>query len=115
MVPTELTKAYGTITLTSSAASPQRSHVRLTISTPLKSESVRWAILSGPCGANTLPVIGFESFPLIEIGSAGRGTLDTDIPVTMPTQGEYHVNVYFQGQQISDVMTCGELKPIRGH
>jgi hypothetical protein len=30
----------------------------------------------------------------------------------LPTTGEYHVNVYFQGQgqQISDVMTCGTLK-----
>lgn len=113
MVPSELTKAYGSVTLTSSPASPQRSHVRLTVSTPVKSQSLRWAILSGPCGANSLPLIGFESFPVIEIGSSGRGTLDADVPLPMPTEGEYHVNVYFQGQQISDVMTCGDLKPRR--
>jgi hypothetical protein len=110
MTPTELTKAYGSVTLTATEGSPSRSHVVLAVTTPVKSQSLRWAILPGACGANTLPLIGFEAFPLIEVGSSGHGTLESDIPVMLPTEGQYHVNVYFQGQQINDVMTCGALR-----
>lgn len=112
MTPTELTKVYGSVALTTTEGSPSRSHVKLTVATPVKSTTLRWAVLPGPCGANTIPLIGFEAFPLIEVGTSGHGNLETDIPMMLPTTGEYHVNVYFQGQgqQISDVMTCGTLK-----
>jgi hypothetical protein len=112
MTPTELTKAYGSVALTVTDGSPSRSHVKLDVATPVKSTTLRWAVLPGSCGANTIPVIGFEAFPLIEVGTSGHGSLDTDIPMMLPTDGEYHVNVYFQGQgqQISDVMTCGTLR-----
>lgn len=110
MAPSELTKAYGSVTLTAADGSPTRSHVKLSVTAPVQSQSLRWAILPGPCGANTLPLIGFEAFPVIEVGATGRGSLDADLPIALPSQGEYHVNVYFQGQQISDVMTCGALR-----
>jgi hypothetical protein len=110
MAPSELTKAYGSVTLTAAEGSPGRSHVKLSLTAPVQSQSLRWAILPGPCGSNTLPLIGFEAFPVIEVGATGRGSVEADLPMTLPTDGEYHVNVYFQGQQISDVMTCGALK-----
>jgi hypothetical protein len=111
MAPSEIVKAYGTVLLTVAANSPNRTRARVTLSAPVQSATeLRWAIIPGRCGANSLPVIGFESFPVLEVGNTGRGQLDAEIPFTLPTDGQYHVNVYWQGQQLSDVMTCGNLK-----
>ncbi len=30
--------------------------------------------------------------------------------LTLPEDGTFHVNVYWQGSQLSDVMTCANLK-----
>lgn len=110
MVPSELTRAFGTVALTTSELDSRRTRATLTISVPVESQQLRWAVLPGPCGANTLPLIGFEAYPLIDIGASGRGQVEAELPFALPTQGEYHVNIYSQGQQISDVLTCGNLK-----
>jgi hypothetical protein len=111
MAPSEITKAYGTVLLTVAPGGTDRTRARLTLSAPVQSATeLRWAIIPGRCGSNSLPVLGFDSFPVLEIGSTGRGQLDVEIPFALPNQGTYHVNVYWRGQQLSDVMTCGNLK-----
>src|SRR3712207_9348973 len=62
---------------------------------------------------DALPISGFEQFPVIEMGSNGRGQLDAEIPMTLPTTGTYHVNVYWSGHQIADVLTCADRKSTR--
>jgi hypothetical protein len=102
---------YGTVLLLPATSSPNRSRVQITVSSQASnSTTYRWALLPGRCGSPTLPTIGFEQFPPIEISNNGRGSLDMEMALTLPTNGQYHVNVYERGQQLSDVLTCSNLK-----
>ena len=52
-----------------------------------------------------------ERFPALDVGNNGRGQLDTEMALELPTSGAYHLNIYWEtGQQLSDVMTCANLK-----
>jgi hypothetical protein len=108
--PTGQNKAFGTVRLSSKGTS--RTAISITLSTPLSSAaSLNWAVLPGRCGTGSLPLVGVERFPVIEVGNNGRGQLDGDMSLELPQSGTYHVNVYWSsGQQLSDVMTCANLR-----
>jgi hypothetical protein len=111
MAPTAQTKAFGTVVLTVSERNPNHTRARITLSAPIQSATeLRWAILPGGCGTGSLPLAAVEQFPVLEISSNGRGELDAEVPLTLPTMGTYHVNVYWRGQQVTDVMTCANLR-----
>jgi hypothetical protein len=43
--------------------------------------------------------------------SNGRGQIDGDVPLELPTSGSYHVDVFWSnGQDQADVMTCANLR-----
>lgn len=107
--PTSQNKAYGTVHL--SQAGPGRTRVRLTVSSPIQnSTTLQWAIHTNRCGSGTLPIVGVERFQVIEVGTSGRGELDAEMPLTLPETGTFHVNVYLGGQQLNNVLTCGNLR-----
>jgi hypothetical protein len=109
--PTGQNKVFGNVTLTSRGG--ERMGVGISLSTPLQtSTSIRWALLPGRCGTSSLPLAGMEQFPLIEVGTNGRGELNGEMPLALPESGAYHVNVYWEGQgiQLSDVMSCANLR-----
>jgi hypothetical protein len=89
----------------------QRARVTLSIALPeLAGNQLRWAVLPDRCGSGDLPMIGFEQFPLLEIGSNGRGELKVDLPLELIANNSYHINVYNGGQQLTDVFACGNLR-----
>jgi|SRR5687768_9184253 len=108
--PTGQAKAFGNVTLVSRG--PERMAVEISLSTPLSgSTSLSWALIPGRCGSAAMPIVGFERFPVIEVSNNGRGQLNTEMALALPTSGSYHVNIYWPGgQQLSDVMTCGNLR-----
>lgn len=108
--PTGQNKAFGSITL--SSRGPDRTAISIQVSTPLQgSASLNWAILPGRCGSGSLPIVGIERFPVIDVGNNGRGQLENEMSLSLPTSGAYHVNIYWAGgQQLSDVMTCANLR-----
>lgn len=107
--PTAQNKAYGSVYL--AQIGPSRTRVRLHVSTPIQSSRLlQWAIHTGRCGSGTLPIVGIERFQAIEIGTSGRGDLDAEMPLTMPESGTFHVNVYLGGQNLNNVLTCGNLR-----
>lgn len=112
MAVTGQTRAFGSVKISPSASgNMNRLHVSLTVSLPVSAAmSVGWAVLPDRCGSGNLPVMGFEQFPQIEISTNGRGSLETDLPLTLTTGGSYHVNVYSGGQQLDNVVTCANLK-----
>ena len=111
LAPTQQQKATGTVSLMVSPRDSNRTLARLTVSAPVREAgSFPWAVLPGRCGSNALPLVGVEQFPQIEIGSNGRGEVQADVPMTLPSSGALHVNVYWRGQQLNDVMTCANLK-----
>ncbi|MEP6733368.1 MAG: hypothetical protein ABJE10_22180 [bacterium] len=112
LVVTSQNRTFGSISLRrTSMGTMQRIHVSLTLSIPsISSQQLRWAILPERCGTGELPLTGFDQFPLLEIGSNGRGQVDTDLPLDMNTTSAYHVNVYLGGQQLDNVVSCGNIK-----
>lgn len=108
--PTGQNKAFGTVTLSSKGT--ERTAISITVSTPLSSSTtLRWGILPGQCGTGSLPIVGIERFPQIDVGNNGRGQLNAEMALSLPTSGSYHVNIYWaNGQQLSDVMTCANLR-----
>lgn len=106
--PTAQQKTTGSVFL--SEAGANRTRVRMTVSTDVRNASqMLWAIVPGRCGAGSMPIAGVQTFPVIEIGNNGRGELDMEIPITLPTTGTYHVNVYNGGIQLNNVVSCGNL------
>ncbi len=110
MGPRSQSRAFGTVTL-EAITEGSRSKAEITVSGSSQSVALPWAILPGQCGTGSLPLMNVNSFPVIEVGSNGRGQLSTELPLTLPTEGSYHLNVYWPGgQQLDEVMTCANLK-----
>lgn len=106
--PTAQNKTTGSVSLTETG--PDRTRVRMIVSTPLSaSTALEWAILPGRCGSGTLPIAVVSRFPAIEISNNGRGELDQEIQLALPTSGTFHVNVYRGGTQLNNVITCANL------
>jgi hypothetical protein len=112
LAPAAQQRATGTISAQESAIDSMRIQVRLSVSAPSNATStLRWALLPGRCGTSTLPLLGYEQFPTIEVGSNGRGEVAIELPLRLRTGGTYHVNVYAnRGTQLTDVLTCGNLR-----
>ena len=112
-VNTTRQKAYGTVELTVAPNRPSISHVRLTVSVPVEPgmNTLGWAIHPGGCGSGTPPMMAPGAFPTNLLSANGRGTIDDDISFTVPTSGNYHVNIFRgTGTQLSDVITCATLR-----
>ena len=105
-------RIYGTVSLITADDNRERARVRLnfTSQTGGNSYTVQWALVPGRCGSGGLPVLPVDNFPMIEVGSDGRAQLDTELSLSPPESGEYHVNVYNGGQELSNVITCANLK-----
>ena len=108
--PTVRTKTTGRVELESAGDNHSRTYARVTVTSPVTTSTYyRWAVLPGRCGGTGLPLVGYDAFPSIEVGSNGRGELSMESPVTMPSAGPLHVNIYSSGQQLSEVIACGNL------
>jgi hypothetical protein len=112
LVVTSQNRAFGTVTMSEvQLAGLSRMRVALTVTVPPNvGSSLRWAVLPDRCGSGDLPLIGFQQFPLIEVGTNGRGQVTADLPLELQPTGAYHVNVYSGGQQLDNVVTCANLR-----
>lgn len=112
-VASERQKAYGSVELTVSANNPNLTHVRLSVSVSMEPglDNLGWAIHPGNCGSGDPPVMAPGTFPLMQLNANGQTTIDVDIPFTLPESGSYHVNAFRgTGTQLTDVMTCADLR-----
>jgi len=106
--PTSQNKTTGSVFL--SQAGSNRTRARVTVSTDVRNASqMQWALVPGRCGSGALPMVALQRFPVIEIGSNNRGEIDMEMPLTLPTSGSYHVNIYNGGTQLNNVVSCANL------
>jgi hypothetical protein len=115
--PTKQHKTYGTVRLEPTARDLNRTKVSIVVSTSLQEPaSLTWAVLPGRCGSPTMPMVGYEHFPVIEVGTNGRGQLNAELPMALPYDGSFHVNIYGSGQsqpgtaRLENVLTCANLR-----
>lgn len=104
-----LNVASGSILMT--AQDERNTRVQLTISGPAgQNAQLPWAVVPGPCRSGSIPLMPISSFPLLRMND-GRAELDQVVSFPLPTEGNYHINVYDgNGTDEADVMVCSELK-----
>lgn len=115
LTPRGTNKTYGTVVLSRARSGPTRTRAEINLSTSLTTSALlHWSIAPSRCGASDLPLLGIDQFPAIEITNGGQGRLETEVPLTVPTSGTYHVDVYWGGgQDRGDVMACANVKMSR--
>jgi hypothetical protein len=79
-----------------------------------------WVIKSGACDAvGSVELGGRAMYPVIELGFDGRGKVTRDLPIKIPLDQRYHVEVYagrapgagnVTNREL--VVTCGELAAV---
>jgi hypothetical protein len=104
-------RTFGTVSVAKTEGRLERMRVNLVVAVPTNNTSqLRWALLPGRCGSGSLPLIGFDQFPLLEVSTNGRAELQTDLPLDLSVNGTYHVNAYLGGSQLDNVVTCANLR-----
>ena len=90
---------------------PSRTHVDVSMGTPNRNTTATWALVPDRCGTGGVPVLPPSAFSPIEIGPSGRGEVTVVLPFELPTQGNYHVNIYEgRSADLAGVQACAELK-----
>jgi hypothetical protein len=103
-------RSYGTLTWQRGAA-PSLSNVNLVFTYAGQERFLSWAIIAGSCGTPSLPIIPMSNFPELSIGGGGRAQVSGSIPVDLPLNGSYHVDIYRSRQPTLDALVaCGNLK-----
>jgi hypothetical protein len=101
--------ATGRVLLISSGRNSLHARITLTGGAD-NSQYFHWALVSGRCGSPAIPLLSVNQFPDISM-SNGRGQVDAEVPLALPTSGAYHVDVYWSnGGDQADVMTCANLR-----
>ena len=111
LVVTAKNHAFGSVAIVPLRGNTERMRLTLNVSVPsTTSTGLRWAVVPDRCGNGDLPLIGVDEFPLIEIGTDGRGSAQVDLPLQMAPNNGYHVNVYDGAALLENVVTCANLK-----
>ena len=97
----------GTASATHGAdANSFRSTVSITGASP--SATHPWHIHAGRCGDNG-PIVGPASaYPVLQADANGTATVNTTVPVAMPT-GPLYVNIHASPSQMGTIVACGNL------
>ena len=112
-VSTQRQHAYGRVELTANPNTPTLTDVKLVVSVPAQPglDIVGWGLSQGRCGSGNPPVLAPSTFPAIQLSPNGGGNADAKLPFVILETGTYHVNVFRgTGTQLTDVITCGELR-----
>lgn len=97
----------GTASATHGAdANSFRANVSITGASP--SATHPWHIHAGRCGDNG-PIVGPASaYPVLQADANGTATVNTTVPVAMPT-GPLYVNIHASPTQMGTIVACGNL------
>lgn len=102
---------YGSVTM-SAAASRGQTQLSLTYTdSGVSNRYLNWAVLPGRCGSGSFPLIPISNFPELQVAGNGRAETTVSLPFELPTQGDYHVNIYQERRSTLDaVIACATLK-----
>jgi len=70
-----------------------------------------WHVHIGQCG-NDQGIFGpADKYPVLKVGGDGRADADAFLPVLVPHQGQYFVNVHASAANMGMIVACGNLAP----
>lgn len=116
LAPTVKNRAFGTAELTPSKVDANRARVQLTVNAQVESgSSLPWGIYPGRCGSGsglTLPLVATQTLPTLDVNRNGSAQLDSEIALTLPKSGTFHLNVFWprRENELDGVLTCANLK-----
>jgi hypothetical protein len=70
-----------------------------------------WHIHVGQCGANGQIFGPASAYKSLTVQSNGTASADADLPMQMPTNGQYYVNVHASANNMGTIIACGNLAP----
>ena len=103
-------RSYGSATWTVGAAQ-SLSNINLVFTYTGQERALAWAILPGSCGNPALPVLPMSNFPELNVGGGGRAQVTTSMPIALPANGTYHIDIYRDRRGGQDALiACGNLR-----
>ncbi|HET7423522.1 MAG TPA: hypothetical protein VFJ92_08170, partial [Gemmatimonadales bacterium] len=58
------------------------------------------------------PIVGpATSYRSLEVNNDGKATATADLPVAIPTSGQYYINVHASANNMGTIIACGNLAP----
>ena len=88
-----------------------RSRAQVDIANAVPGGDHPWHVHQGQCGSNG-PIVGpATSYRSLEVNGDGKATATADLPVAMPTSGQYYINVHASANNMATIIACGNLAP----
>ena len=88
-----------------------RSRAQVDIANAVPGGDHPWHVHQGQCGSNG-PIVGpATSYRSLEVNGDGKATATADLPVAMPTSGQYYINVHASASNMTTIIACGNLAP----
>lgn len=70
-----------------------------------------WHVHVGRCG-NDRGIFGpADAYQPLRVGGNGRAESTADLPVMLPSSGEYFINVHASANNLRTIIACGNLAP----
>jgi len=90
---------------------PSRSRAEVDIANAVPGGDHPWHVHQGQCGDNG-PIVGpATSYRSLEVNNDGKATATADLPVAIPTSGQYYINVHASANNMGTIIACGNLAP----
>ena len=90
----------------SEPGNPSRSRAEVDIANAVPGGDHPWQ-----CGSNG-PIVGpATSYRSLEVNGDGKATASAELPVAMPTSGQYYINVHGSANNMGTIIACGNLAP----
>ena len=86
-----------------------RAHVAIENATPGGRHP--WHVHLGQCGADRGVFGPPDAYSVLKVGGDGKAEADATLPVPMPRQGQYFVNVHASADNMGTIVACGNLAP----
>ena len=88
-----------------------QTHAQVSIENAASGSRYPWHVHIGQCG-NDQGILGpADKYPVLKVGGNGRADADAFLPVPLPHQGQYFVNVHAAPTNMGTIVACGNLAP----
>lgn len=92
-------------------ANAQETHAHVSISNAAPGGEHPWHVHIGRCGSDQGIFGPPEAYGILRVGDKGLAEGDANIPLALPKEGQYFVNVHASKENMGTIVACGNLAP----
>ena len=70
-----------------------------------------WHVHVGRCGNDRGIYVPADAYPPLRVGGNGKAESRADLPVPVPSSGEYFINIHASVNNMRTIIACGNLAP----